>query len=70
VIWTSVAFLCVFGVSLVWSGAGRLFGVAADAKKGEAIVWGSIGLVLGAAMLASGLYVLVTFYPRHGTATR
>ena len=62
------AALFVFGAVMLWSGARRLFGLGSDAKKGEALVWGSVGLILGAAMLVAGVYMVVILYSKNGTA--
>jgi hypothetical protein len=69
-LWTALAFMVTFGAVLLWGGVKRLFGVASDPKRGEAIVWGSVGLVLGAAMLAVALFILVKALPTNGSGPR
>jgi hypothetical protein len=68
-LWTSLAFLLTFGAALFWGGVRRLFGAGADAKPLDAIVWGSVGLVLGGAMLGVAAFVLVKALPAHGSAS-
>ena len=41
-------FLVLFGIMFLVVGVQRLSKVATEQRKGEAIVWGSIGLVLAA----------------------
>jgi hypothetical protein len=54
-------FLAVFGVMFVVSGVQRLWGAGADAKRGEAVVWGSVGVMLGLGFCAAAVWLFFVF---------
>ena len=47
------SFLAAFGLLFIFAGAQRLWNASRDQKAMEAIVWGSVGIVLGLAGLAA-----------------
>ena len=50
--------LVIFAVLFFITGFFRLSGMATDGKKGEALLWGTIGIVLGALFLISAAVVV------------
>jgi hypothetical protein len=52
----------VFGLMFIWFGAQRLFGAARSDKPGEAVFWGSFGIVLGIGVI-TGIVWLLFFAP-------
>jgi amino acid transporter len=48
-------FLAFFGVLFLITGFSRLSGVATESKKGEALLWGTIGLILGVLFIAGAV---------------
>ena len=48
-------FLVFFGVLFLITGFSRLSSVATEAKKGEALLWGTVGLILGVLFLAAAV---------------
>jgi hypothetical protein len=44
-------FLTLFGIVFIYSGAQRVLGAHRETKKGEALLWGTIGILIGIYML-------------------
>ena len=53
------AFLVMFGLMFLWVGVGRLRGMRSEAKPREALVWGTVGVVIGLLCLAAAAVVIL-----------
>ena len=54
---TGLAFVCVFGLAILTAGLKRLFVGQKESGSGEDILWGTIGILVGAAMIVGGAYL-------------
>jgi hypothetical protein len=56
------AIICVpvFALMFIWFGMQRVLGAMKSDKPGEAIFWGSVGILLGLAFIGGAVWLVVT----------
>jgi hypothetical protein len=57
VILTGLAFVVVFGLAILVAGIKRLFAGQKQSSAAQDILWGSVGVAVGLAMILGGAYL-------------